>query len=84
MSPDEVCARYFEKGVRLTVAELDEETILIEGSREGLRFLGELLIAQADFEKDDGFQISPFGAGHGLFTKEATRGIYIRRTDSED
>jgi hypothetical protein len=41
--------------------------------------LGEVLLAQADFEKDDGFEISPDGPGSAFFTEGSTHGFYFHR-----
>lgn len=75
--PDEVCSEYADREVQITLTDLDE-LILIRGTKSGLRFLAELLLAQADAQ-DTGFQISPNGAGKALFTPESTRGLYIDR-----
>jgi hypothetical protein len=80
-SPDNVCQKFAGKKVKLTIRSLgdEEETVLIEGERTGLEFLGQLLLAQAQYAKDCGFQLDPQGAGKVFFTKESTRGIYIHR-----
>lgn len=78
-SPDRVCATYADRDVKLTITDL-EDLVLIRGSREALRFLAELLLAQAEAD-DSGFHISPQGAGQALFSPESTRGLYIDRTD---
>jgi hypothetical protein len=77
-TPDSLCAAYASKKIKITIRALGEEEdmILIEGKREGLEFLGKLLLAQASFE-DCGFQLSPSSAGKALFSKESTKGIYI-------
>ena len=79
MSPDEVCAKYADLNVKISITDL-EDFVLIKGTKEGLKFLGELLLAQANF-RDSGFQMSPSGAGNALFTADSTRGLYIERID---
>lgn len=80
-SPDEVCEFCADKGIKVTIRRMpeDPEYFLIEGDTEALEFLGQLLIAQARFEMDRAFQISPNGAGSALFGKESDTGIYIHR-----
>ena len=82
-SPDEICGEYFEKKVSLTVKHMDENYILIEGDTDSLEFLGKLIIAQANFDEDCGFQIAPRGAGDAHFSKKAELGVYIHRLPCE-
>ena len=79
-SPDQVCAQYAAKNVKVTIRPLDddEETLLIEGDRQALEFLGRLLLAQAA-SGDCGFQLAPDGAGKTFFSNRSSRGIYIHR-----
>lgn len=83
MQTDEICERYADRNVGLTLRLLDEEngsppsTVLVEGSAQALRMLAELLVAVADAGGDDGFSISPFGAGKIHFSNVAELGIYI-------
>jgi hypothetical protein len=80
-SPDKLCAYCAAKGVRITVRKMkdDKNCVLIEGDAEALAFLGHLLISQAEFQKDCGFQLSPKGAGRSLFNPKSDTGIYIHR-----
>lgn len=79
-SPDKLCDYSADKGIKVTVRKMkDENCILIEGNSDALVFLGQLLIAQAGFEKDCGFQLSPKGAGRALFNSKSNTGIYIHR-----
>lgn len=80
MIPDEVSGKHADLGVKIRVTELDEEYILIEGTREALIFLSELFAAQAEC-LNDGYEISPFGPGCALFAPGSTKGIYIHRID---
>jgi hypothetical protein len=78
-TPDEICSANADRGVKLTSRLIDDGYLLLEGDREALRFLGELLIAQADFTPDCALQISPTEAGSALFTEGSTTGLYIHR-----
>ncbi|MCI0640476.1 MAG: hypothetical protein L0Y72_05675 [Gemmataceae bacterium] len=80
-SPDSICREYAAKKVKITIRPLpgDDETLLIEGDKNSLEFLGKLLMAQAQSE-DCGFQMTPHGAGKAYFSKDFTRGVYIHRT----
>ena len=80
MSPDKICADYAERGAKLTVEMLDGDTVLIKGNREALEFLADLLRAQAH-AADDGFQISPNGAGSSLFASGSKYGLYVLRLE---
>ena len=85
MKTDEICERYSDKDVGLALRLLDEEdgeppsTVLIEGSARALRMLAELLIAVADETENEGFSISPFGAGKAHFSVASKLGVYIHR-----
>ena len=79
VSPDEVCTRQATRPSKVTCRIIDGNAVLLEGSAEALTFLGELLIAQARFKKDCGFQLEPQGAGGKLFSARADHGIYIHR-----
>ena len=76
-SPDATCRRY---EVRLSIGDLDSEYLLIKGSKLGLQFLRELLLAQAE-ANDTGFRISRMGPGEIYFSPGSTRGLYIERTN---
>lgn len=78
-SPDRICAAFADTQEKLTVRHLDSDMVMIEGSAEALEFLGNLLIAQAHFSRDCGFEISPTGPGSAVFSSEATVGVYIHR-----
>jgi hypothetical protein len=82
-SPDKVCAENADSKRKITVKWLDDnkDYILIEGRKEDLEFLGNLLISQANFKDDVSFFISPGGPGSKLFTKKSEFGIYISRKD---
>jgi len=81
MSPDEVCGKYADLGIKITVTDLDKDVVLVEGTKEGLEFLAELFWAQAHDTEDDAKQLWPTGPGNILFTEKSTRGFYIRRID---
>lgn len=82
-SPDEICSEYYEKGVKLTVKHLDKDYVLTEGDAESLEFIGNLILSQARFEKDCGFQIASEGSGNAHFSDESSLGIYIHRLPCE-
>jgi hypothetical protein len=82
-SPDAVCERYADQNVKVT-SRLLNGMILLEGSREALEFLGHLLIAQANFDRDCGFHIAPRGAGNALFSEKSDVGLYIHRLPCAD
>jgi len=86
----EILDRHSESGQKLTTEAFipdrrdspDEELIpqtyvLIKGSSQSLRFLGELLIEFADGDCGCAFDIHPQGAGSAQFSPEATLGIYL-------
>ena len=79
LSPDAVCAVFSDQQGKITLRMLEDDTVLIEGDGKALEFLGHLLLAQAQFSKDCGFQISPGGAGNALFSPQSTHGLYIHR-----
>jgi hypothetical protein len=85
MKTDEICEKYSNQNVGLTLRMIEDEdgdpptTVLIEGSTLALRMLAELLIAVADESQNDGFSISPFGAGRIHFSKSSELGVYIHR-----
>ena len=81
MTPDEVCVRFAKAGGKIKVWELDDkQTIVIEGSRDGLLFMSDLFRAQAE-ANEEGSGLSPFGEGNALFAPGSTKGIYINRLD---
>jgi hypothetical protein len=77
-SPDEVCAAFAGKANDLYVKQLDDETVMIQGSKESLEFLGRLLVAQSSFDGDCGVQIGPGGPG-STFLAPGSLGIYVHR-----
>ena len=81
MRPDDVCELESKTPPKLAIRMLDESTMLIEGKKEALRFLGSLLIAVADDPLGDGFQFSPDGSGSAFFSSSSTVGLYLHRVD---
>ena len=75
-SPERVCAKHAAKKTSVVIRYLDDDTIMIEAPAAGLRFLGELFLAQAGFAKDCGFQLD---RDAGFFEKSSERGLYIHR-----
>lgn len=89
MKSDDVCARHADTPVSLTLRMLDAEAgeepiVLIEGTPKALHMLAELLIAVADDPENDGFSMSPRGAGSIHFSADATFGFYIHRLDESE
>ena len=88
--PDDVLDEFPEGRIVLTTRTIpplsagDVPMIEIEGDAEALRFLGRLILAQADFPLDCGYGISPRGAGRIVFSANAELGIYIHRLPCMD
>jgi hypothetical protein len=74
-NPDRVPLRYARRVTNLVIRDLDDNTVLIEAPASGLRFLAELILAQASFSKDCGWQMD---ARTKYFGKRS-KGIYIHR-----
>jgi len=83
MTSDEVCEKYSNLNAKISVTELDEDLILIKGTKVGLTFLGELFLAHANTPRDPHSQIWPTGPGAGFFSRSSTKGFYILRVDDE-
>lgn len=86
MKTDEISRKYSGRKVNLSLKLMDEEecglpTVLIEGPPDALKMLAELLIAVAEESANDGFSISPSGAGSVHFAKSSKLGIYLHRID---
>ncbi len=77
MTPDDVCVDYADRGIKITLRDLDDDYVIFEGTREGLLFVSELFRAQALDPEHDKNHLHPNGAGKVLFTKDSTRGFYI-------
>ena len=79
MIPDDLCEANAGK-IKITVQiDDDEGIVLIEGEAQALEFVGKLIIAQAEFEKDCSFFLHPHGPGNVFFTGQSTHGLYIHR-----
>lgn len=80
-SPDDLCGYFADKGIKLKIQKMEEDDnfVLIEGQAEALAFLGHLLIAQSELQRDCSFFLSPKGPGRGLFDRKSDMGIYIHR-----
>jgi hypothetical protein len=78
-TPDQASATFARSTDHLTLNLLDNETVLVEGTKQALLLLSNLIRAQAEYSADCGFQISPAGAGSKIFSKAATLGLYIHR-----
>ena len=84
MRPDDVCREYAESGlqIRIKVSELDDDTILVEGTAEALLFVSKLFAAQSE-AADDGFHMSPSGPGSAWFAPGSTKGMFIHRVKQD-
>ena len=80
-SPDEACAEFAKSGEKLLVKRIDD-LVFIEGTEEALTRFAELVLAQARYRKDDGFEVSPNGPGSLIFADESNLGIYLRTVRS--
>lgn len=78
MNPDIICEKYKDRKIKLK-AQVKKNMVIIEGDKTTLEFFGKLVLAQAQFKKDCGFQISPDGAGKIFFHKKSPLGLYIHR-----
>jgi hypothetical protein len=61
----------------LRVRQLDEDTILIEGDRRSLAFLGDVLRAVAGDEGECGYSLGPRAAGSAHFDPDSPFGVYV-------
>ena len=82
MTPDEICEKYSKKSVGISVSPVygDDGELLflnIEGSRQGLTMVSELIASIANGPEDDDFSISPAGAGRFHFSKASKIGLAI-------
>jgi len=78
VSTNKVFERYERTDTKLTVRKLNRSTVLIEGNREGLEFLGNLLLTYAR-SNEHSVQIPPSGAGMKRFTNDSNLGFYLHR-----
>jgi hypothetical protein len=83
MTPDEVCAKYADRKVKITARAMEDDLVLLEGDQEALAFLGNLLLAQANDERSCHKSLQPDGAGSTFFTDISNLGIYIHRLPCE-
>jgi len=83
---DKVCAKYANKGAKVTMKPLPRhpEMILIEGDALAFEFLGNLFLAHAKAINGCGFSIEPRGPGSALFSKKASVGIYLHCLPCDD
>ncbi len=79
-SIEEVIDSYGESDVGIHIALIGENTILLEGNAETLKFLGELLLAMSN-SSDCGIQFTPNGAGRRFFVTSSRYGFYIHRPE---
>jgi hypothetical protein len=83
MRPDDICAAYAkQKGMKKITLNITKEgdMVYFEGTPEALEFIGNLFIAQARYDKDCSFFLSPQNPGGMFFNKrKSTHGLYIQR-----
>ncbi len=82
-----VVRRYFRKRKRpkLTIAKLDQDTVLIEGDAAVLEFLGQFILAHSRADKNDCHNgLHPREAGNAWFTKESTLGLYLHKLPCDE
>ena len=84
--PDEVYAQFPEGAIKLKTRILPQNgdgagcpVMLIEGDALSLQYFARLVLAQAAFPSDCGFEISPTGPGSKFFDNDSQVGIYIHR-----
>ena len=88
--PDDVSGEFPEGSIQLTTRMLPPEcdgdvpSVEIEGDARSLEYLGKLILAQAAFDMDCGYGISPKGGGSAFFGGAAGVGIYIHRLPCMD
>lgn len=79
LTTDQICARYAEKGAKLTLKPLPDapDTVLFEGDALAFEFLGKLFLAHAKKQNGCGFQIGPKYGGRAFFTKKSKLNLYL-------
>ncbi|MBJ7534908.1 hypothetical protein JDN40_12400 [Rhodomicrobium vannielii ATCC 17100] len=86
MKMDALCEFYAAKGVKLTTRELPGDSedmaklVLIEGDKDALKFLGEMILSVAESKEEGNFSMSPSGPGSIFFSKGSGYGFYINKT----
>lgn len=90
METDDIFERYADGGrANLSLSLIPDEAgeegsvplVLIQAPANGLRLLGELLIAIADSDNERHRQASPQGSGDFHFDPSSEFGFYINRLD---
>jgi len=79
LKTDRLCLHAADKGIRIRCQRLDPRTILLEGTSDGLKFLGNLLLAQAEGRISCHTHLSPRGPGSDLFAPGSTIGLYLHK-----
>ncbi len=78
MKINDVFKSFLNKGVQLDVSVLDGEVVLIQGTKESLKMLGNLFLSLSESDEEK-VQISPRGAGSTFFKKKSKLGIYLNK-----
>lgn len=78
-SPDEIVgAQIHALGLHVTTLRPQEDFVLIQGSREALRFLANVIVGVANSDSlPADFSMGPASAGQFHFAESATEGLYI-------
>jgi len=61
--------------------EFIQKYVLVEGDQQSLHFLGAVLIAFANGELGDTFDLHPRGAGSAHLSEASDIGIYLRKLE---
>lgn len=75
----EILDRYENSGVRLhmkVIVNNDQSFVLIEGDSVSLKFVGELLVAQAEHADFCNLHLHPDGTGLTWFAEGSSIGLY--------
>ena len=91
---DKARQKYASKKSQLTIRIIKEDEagpgeprfdlVLIEGNKQGLRLLGELLVAVSKDKDDDGYQMHRSLDGRGIFSKKSEFGLYLYMTGTHE
>jgi len=81
--PEQTVGHLIDQPHSLKVRRLDDDTVLIEGDRPSLTFLGELLIAVANDNEGCSYRFGPRAAGSAHFDPDSEFGLYLHATPCE-
>ncbi|MDD9951829.1 MAG: hypothetical protein OXT67_09715 [Zetaproteobacteria bacterium] len=78
---NDITSKYADKGVSLSFSILEDELVLIQGSKVSLEFLGNLLLTLASSSDESSVQLSPRGAGKHFFDDQSKLGLYLNKVE---